>query len=661
MVPERERSPELVRPADRRREFSGREAHRHLERKETPWAPIAYGVFFVAIAIILFLAYSSYAFSKYRGEILPGVQVDGLNLGGLTTTQASNAILFRLSAIQHVPVQLVYGRFSWKPKQSEIGLSYDLPGTAREAMQVGRQGSVISQLIDRLPFHTTHSIPLLYRIDEKRLQAYIQTIAASSNVYVKSQNASLSIGSNSGYRVTLQPSQDGTHLDSSAADAAVHAALGSLTVHVEPLIVVRTQPAITDADANRIRNTVERFLNHPPIIAVGQHVIVTTRQDFGPAFSFSEPKGKRPTIQLSVDPNAVSSFIASLASEVDRPAVNAKLNFDAGQVQVISPQQTGRTLDQQAALTKLLPIVQKLRPNARLHFSVATIQPPIDQSNPASLGIRQLIGMGSTSFVGAGATRLTDITNIARSLNQDLLSPTGDISFNTLVGTGWPDRVYSDKEHAVAGTLVPASGGAMQQVATTFLRALYAAGLKLEERHAHVYRLPWYEPPIGLDAVVAPGRGWDLRFANSTDKYLLIETRVEPIRQQLYIYVYGPKLGWHVSVDQQGQVLKVYPHGGQIERTDPSLAPGQVVQVSWAADGADTVVQRTITYPNGGVHTDEIRTHYQASSAIITVGNPVQPTAVPAHAVHGTPGVTPTPTGTPGPVASPSPTATFSH
>ncbi len=657
LVPERERSQELIRPDERRRQFSGREAHQHLQRKETRWAPIAYGVFLLAIAGILFLAYSSYVFSKYRGEILPGVQVDGLKLGGLTEKQATNAILFQLASIQHVPVQLTYGRLSWKPKQAEIGLSYDLPGTAREAMQVGRQGAVVTQLVDRLPLHPSHSIPLLYRIDENRLRAYIKGIASDRNIYLPPQNANLHIGADTSYKVELQRSQEGTHLDVTAASASVHAALGSLSVHIEPLSVIRTQPAITNVDAGKIRDTVERFLSHTPVIALGKRVLVTNRQSFGPMFSFSEPPGKRPTIQLSVDPNKVSAYIASLAAQIDRPAIDAKLNFQAGQIQVITPQQTGRTLDQQAAFQALLPIVKGLQPNARLHFALSITQPPIDQSNPASLGIRQLLGMGSTSFDGAGLTRLTDITNIAKSLNQDLLSPTGDISFNTLVGSGWSDRTYADRERAVNGRLVPAGGGAMDQVATTFLRAMYGAGLKLEERHSHVYRLPWYEPPIGLDAVVAPGRNWDLRFANTTGKYLLIETVVQPIRHELYIYVYGPKLGWHVSVDQQGQVTKVYPHGGQIRRTDPSLAPGQVQQISWAADGADTVVQRTITFPNGNVQTDEVRTHYQASSSIVTIGNVPKATATPTKSSR----VPPPPTGLPSPTVSPAPTPTFSH
>jgi vancomycin resistance protein YoaR len=197
----------------------------------------------------------------------------------------------------------------------------------------------------------------------------------------------------------------------------------------------------------------------------------------------------------------------------------------------------------------------------------------------------------------------------------------------------------------------------MQQVATTFLRALYKTGLKLVERHAHRFRLPWYEPPYGFDAIVDPARNWDLVFENNTGKSLLLQTRVEPIRQELFIYVYGPKLGWKVAVDSFGRLTKVVKHGAAIQRIDPSLAPNQQQQVEWAADGGTTVLQRTITYPNGNVKVDEIDSTYDPRSAVIAVGAAPTPTTTPTASARTT--GTPVATGTAGPGATPTPT--FSH
>jgi vancomycin resistance protein YoaR len=191
----------------------------------------------------------------------------------------------------------------------------------------------------------------------------------------------------------------------------------------------------------------------------------------------------------------------------------------------------------------------------------------------------------------------------------------------------------------------------MQQVATTFLRALFATGLKVKEHHAHEHRFKWYEQPVGLDAVVAPDRGWDLAFANTTGKQLLIKTRVEPVRQEVYIYVYGPRLGWSVAVDKLGKITKIYPHGPKIVRDDPTLPQGETRHIQWAHDGAQVVVQRTITYPDGKVSTDEIDSTYRPWKAIVLVGSNVPATATPAPTKTPVPSPTtvaptPTPTGT---------------
>jgi vancomycin resistance protein YoaR len=160
-----------------------------------------------------------------------------------------------------------------------------------------------------------------------------------------------------------------------------------------------------------------------------------------------------------VDQTAVQAFVQYLASQVDRQAENAKLSFAGTSVQIISPRLLGRTLDQQAATQRLLPIITGLRARARLRLPVLVTQPPVDTSNPASLGITTLLATGTTSFAGSDTARLDDITGIAKTLDQQLFNPGQDISFNTLMAsTAWSDEVYRDQEIKQNGQLVPGSG-----------------------------------------------------------------------------------------------------------------------------------------------------------------------------------------------------------
>lgn len=648
-VPARIRRDDLIRPPELRRDFPVREAQRHLREKERRWAPVAYAVFIAACLLIFCGSYTTYAFSKYRDVILPGVHVDTVNVGGMSQTQASKAIYAQLNAIFHKPVNLTYGAWPpWAPVNSSIGINYDVVGTIKEAQSVGRSGGFFQELLDRLPFHPRHTVPVLYRLNSAHLRLYLQREIAG-HLFKQESNADLQPRDG---HIVLVPSQRGLKLDIPRSMQVIEAALGHLTRQTVALQVHHIDPIITDQAALQVRNRVERFLSRAPVIRLGKLRVITSRNDFASMLSFQQVVGKnKATIKMIVSAGKLQSYIAKLAASVDRPALNPKVSFSAGQVQVISPRRTGRTLNQSQAYAKLAAAIVALKPNAHLRFNVAVTQPTVDPSNPASLGINTLVGSASTTFTGAPDTRLTDIIQIAKTLDGDLLPPNQDVSFNTLAGTDWDPRVYQDDEHPSGGKPVPSAGGAMQQVATTFLRALYGAGLQLKEVHAHSHRLSWYEPPVGLDAVVSPDRAWDLVFNNNTGKYLLIKTRVEPVRQQVYIYVYGPKLKWSVAVDKLGKITKIYPHGPKIIREDPTLAPGVLRQIQWAHDGANVVIQRTITFPNGKVRTDEIHTSYRPWQAIILVGS-AQPTPTPspsptpANRVTSTPG--PTPSRTPG-------------
>lgn len=649
--PEHPRREELARQSRRPEiNFQQREAKRWLEDKEHAWAPVAYAVFAIALVLIFATAYTSYAFSKYRGELLPGVHVDELAVGGMTPGQATIVIGRQLQAVHRVPFHFVYSGSQsalHDPKPADIGLKWLISETVAEAMGVGRAGPFWRQLVDRLPFHPVHVVPALYQIDWGLVRTYLRQVIAPA-LETLGKNASLSATNG---RIVLHHSVVGRRLDIPQAVADIQAALTSLSTQNVSLRVLAIQPAITDSAAQAVRARVERFLAGPPTLVVGKRSIPTSRFTFVPMLSFNEStSGHAPTIRLLIAQQALHAYVSSLARQIDRPPQNARLDFAAGQIRVITPRRTGRTLDQNQAYQALAGALTALRPKAHIQLQVAITQPSMDLTNPASLGISTLLAEGETSFSGAGATRLNDVIAIAKVLDNDVLPPNQDVSFNTLAGIDWPSRVYDDREAQSNGLEVPAAGGAMQQVATTFLRALYSSGLTLLERHAHVYRLPWYEPPFGYDAVVAPGRNWDLRFHNNTHHYLLIQTRVEPVKQAIFIYVYGAKLGWHVSVDPTGKITRSTPHGPQIVRQDPSLAPGDVRQIAWPHNGAQTVLHRTITRPSGQVIQDEIDTTYSPEQAIIEVGGGGAPGPTNLGRKKGrgaTPGATPT--------------ATFSH
>jgi len=124
-----------------------------------------------------------------------------------------------------------------------------------EAQAIGRNGPFLSNLIDRLPIHPSHDVPLLYKLNEGRLGAYLNQVVAPV-VFHKSANAGLGI-SHASWHVVLYHSHAGTQLDVANSEQVAHDAFGSLSKQVKTLQVVQVPPVVTDADARQVQSRVE--------------------------------------------------------------------------------------------------------------------------------------------------------------------------------------------------------------------------------------------------------------------------------------------------------------------------------------------------------------------------------------------------------------------
>src|SRR6185369_11000366 len=87
-------------------------------------------------------------------------------------------------------------------------------------------------------------------------------------------------------------------------------------------------------------------------------------------------------------------------------------------------------------------------------------------------------------------------------------------------------------------------GGGVCQVSTTLFRAALNAGLPIVERHAHAYRVHYYEEDSspGVDATVYVPTV-DLKFKNDTGHYILIQSIIDLTQPRLTFMIYGTNDG----------------------------------------------------------------------------------------------------------------------
>jgi len=170
-----------------------------------------------------------------------------------------------------------------------------------------------------------------------------------------------------------------------------------------------------------------------------------------------------------------------------------------------------------------------------------------------------------------------------------LIAPAEVFSFNQALGevsdkTGYkPAYVIKEKK-----TILD-DGGGVCQVSTTLFRAALAAGLPIEERHAHAYRVSYYEQGgfgPGLDATVYAPK-IDLKIKNDTPAYILIQTKVDTKNAILTFELYGTSDGRKAIVGKP-RVWDQVPPPPDLYQDDPTLPKGEVKQVDFAAWGART-------------------------------------------------------------------------
>jgi vancomycin resistance protein YoaR len=246
-----------------------------------------------------------------------------------------------------------------------------------------------------------------------------------------------------------------------------------------------------------------------------------------------------------------------------------------------------------------------------------TNPPATDQATGEQLGIRELIHTETSYFYGSDAGRVQNIQTAASRFHGLLVAPGEVFSMAAALGDITLDNGYAEAMIILGDQTIKGVGGGVCQVSTTLFRTAFFSGLPILERHAHAYRVYYYEKVAGnrinanlagLDATVFVPLV-DLKFKNDLPSWLLMETYVNPSASSITWKFYSTSDNRRVEWQTTG-ITNVVPAPDPVYRENPNLPSGTIKQVDWAAEGADVTVNRTV-YKNDAVYLqDTFSTHY---------------------------------------------------
>lgn len=580
-------------------------------------------VIFGMLVVIALIAFEV----VYADRIYPGIYILDENISGLSREEASQRLSAALPYTYEGKVSLVYEDQVWEARPIDLGYLIDPDFSAQHAYETGRSGWFPTSLVEKVKawFTGMQLTPVVY-YDERIAQAFVQSIAAEIDQPV--QEASLALENT---QVVVRNGQVGKEVDIEMTLALIETILVYMQDAEAPIIVHETPPQIMDVSdqAELTREILSEALVIQDPSDESQSWTISPEELAG-MLSITrddDAEDSNASYQISLNQQVFTNYLKQLASSVSVEPENTRFIFndDTQQLEVIKPATIGRKLDITASLEQIDAQVKKGAHEASLAFE--TIEPTVtDDMTAADLGVTELVHAETTYFYGSDAARVQNIETAASQFHGLLIAPGETFSMSDNLGNISLENGYAEALIIYGGQTIQGVGGGVCQVSTTLFRAAFFAGFPIVERHAHAYRVSYYEMRsdgsrdvnlAGLDATVYVPIV-DLKFTNDTDHWLLMETYMGAYSSLTWKF-YSTGDGRTVSWQSTGPT-NVIPAPDDLYRENPDLKQGEIKKVDYAADGADITVTRTV-YKGDAVHlSDTIFTRFRPWQAVFEYG-----------------------------------------
>ncbi|OGM31851.1 hypothetical protein A2803_01030 [Candidatus Woesebacteria bacterium RIFCSPHIGHO2_01_FULL_44_21] len=505
-------------------------------------------------------------FAFFYNKVYPGIYVEGVHIGGKSTKAATEKLTQELVLPDKVVIRMNYkdSPLEFEIPLSSIEAAADYEETVSMAFEVGRD----------TPWENGKNLTLVVRFNDEKLAEQVNLIAAQS----PSLPVMPSLLVNQGVLEFVQ-GEAGTVVDTRILKNTITEAVKNRkrAVEFEPQIL---DPSLNSVEQLAFLERGKKFLSKSLSLTSDSHEFTYKSAEL---LKFLNPNG-------GYYFDSINPSIPDIADRVKTPPANPVFTFENGRVQEFSPAKDGLEVVVPDLKQKLVDALVELE---NTEVDMVSVEIPVTRTAPDfatedvnDLGIKELIGVGKSSFRGSIPSRIYNVSLAASRLNGVLIEPGEVFSFVKTLGdisslTGYKQAYVIQGNQTILG-----DGGGVCQVSTTFFRAALNAGLPIVERHAHSYRVGYYEQdsPPGIDATIYHPTV-DIKIKNDTPGHILIQTFVDTKNATLRFEFYGTSDG-RVSTISKPAVSAVTPPPEDLYVNDPTLPTGEIKQVDYKAWGA---------------------------------------------------------------------------
>lgn len=588
-------------------------------QKKFRWRLVT-AIFCIGIITIIGVSESWYA-RAWKTRILPGVAIGVVDVGGKTTEEARALLDQTIDTLMRAGLPFAYQskRVTINPilsAREDPDLTYELVQweantMLEQALRVGHEGPWWQRWYEQSKaFLLGTRIPGAFTIKEEPLANALRENVSQFEDPAK--NAELTITNGV---VAITPEHIGKIFDYPKAIEDLRLALRELAVQPIGLTFVTDYPTVTRDTIDGLRPVIATLAERGPLQLIqGKRWWRIHPEEWGTWLTVAL-KDDKPS--LTLDPKKVAPALAPIAEKVNTSSRDAKFVVKNGRVVEFQTAQKGQRLSVEKTIEKI-----------RTEFfkgNTTSIAVVVDAENPLvldqdvnTLGIVELIGVGTSNFKGSPANRRHNIATGAKALNG-MLIPAGE-EFSLLKALGDIDGEHGYRPELVikGNKTIPEFGGGLCQIGTTTFRAALGSGLPITERQNHSYSVPYYleNGKPGIDATIY-GPKPDFKFINDTGNTILMQTHSKG--NDLIFEFWGKKDG-RIAERAEPKVTNIRrPPPTKIIETE-DLPPGKKKCTERAHTGATAEFTYTVTMPDGEKREKVFRSVYRPWQEVCLVG-----------------------------------------
>ncbi|MFE6171960.1 VanW family protein [Streptomyces sp. NPDC056464] len=531
------------------------------------------------------------------GDIEDGTTVRGVDIGGLSRTEAVRKLEDRLGPAAARDLRVTIGDRKGTIDPRQVGITFDYDKTVDHASRTHTADpfTVIGGL-----FSSGGRVEPIVAVDEDKAHTGLKKVAKSVDEKVREGAVTFENG-----QVRPVAPVSGQALETDAAVDPLRAAFqrgeaGSVTT----LPTRETKPKVTEPEVRRAVREFAQPAMSAPVTLTAADLRFTIEQPVLGKYLTMRPDGAgRLTPRLDDTGLRADPAVTQALSGLPARAHNAELGLVGNRVGVVQDGRAGHVVTDKALGKAVLPLLTKRGAGRSGEIATRVAEAQVTRDNVQRLGLREQMSSFTVNFEPA-PYRTRNIGRAVQLINGSVVMPDKTWSFNRTVGERTEANGFVDGVMILNDEFTKAPGGGVSAVATTVFNAMFFAGVKPLEYGAHSFYIERY--PEGREATVAWG-SLDLRFRNDSGNAMYI--KAESTDSSVTITFLGTR-----KYDDIGSVKGPRTNVKQPER---KVHTGERCVPQTPLEGFDVTVQRVFVKDDEVVRREPFRTHYTPRDEIV--------------------------------------------